>query len=275
MIFDYPDFSVQSIGCKVDVDSLFIHFSHGKILMHKTNHSFSLPRWDQIKPYLDNPFIPFELAHIGTTAIISPAPHTHFAFPENDNLSYVDFNIFRSLPVDTASIMAACRHLWSWYQNNRYCGNCAAALIPDQQERALNCPRCGNIIFPSMAPAVIVAITCNDRILLARNLRYQHYALIAGYVEVGETLEHALRREVQEEVGLTIHDIRYLGDQPWGVSGSHMFAFHAKADDQQPLRIQKTELADAKWFDRADVQPLPHKLSIAHELIERFRNNTL
>ena len=202
-------------------------------------------------------------------------PHNPVEISAKGALQYQDVNILRSMPVNKASLIASCLHLWRWYENNRYCCRCAAPLQPDSSERALRCLDCSHLLFPVIAPAVIVAITCGDRILLARNQRYQHYALIAGYVEVGETLEHALRREVMEEVGLEIRNIRYLGDQPWGISGSHMFAFHAQADDQAPLRIQQSELKDARWFDRADVQPLPHRNSIAFELIERFRNGML
>jgi len=207
--------------------------------------------------------------------IFSVHPHLPVSISEKGELQYQDVNSFRSMPPEKASLITSCLHLWRWYENNRFCGRCAAALKPDDTERALRCPACGNLLFPVIAPAVIVAITCGDHILLARNVRYQHYALIAGYVEVGETLEHALRREVKEEVGLEIHDIRYLGDQPWGISGSHMFAFHAKADDKAPLRIQNSELKDARWFSREEVQPLQYKVSIAFELMERFRNGTL
>ena len=128
-----------------------------------------------------------------------------------------------------------------------------------------------------IAPAVIVAITSGDKILLAQNLRskYKHHALIAGYVEVGETLEHAVHREVKEETGLDISELRYLGDQPWGISGSHMFAFHATADPNQPIHIQESELTEARWFDRSELAPRGSMISIASELIERFRLNTL
>ena len=275
MIIGIPDFSVQPTGHPVMPDHFFFHFKQGKVLMNTLSPEPVLPVWAQVQPLLTEEISPFDLAHTDDLMIVSPQPHTSPLIAETDELQYVDFNIFRSLGHQTASLLTACRHLWNWYENNRYCGKCASPLMPDQAERALRCPSCGNLLFPTIAPAVIVAITCGDRILLARNVRYQHYALIAGYVEVGETLEHALRREVLEEVGLEIHDVRYLGDQPWGVSGSHMFAFHAKADDNAPLRIQETELADAKWFSREEIQPIPHKVSIAYELMERFRKGTL
>lgn len=271
MILGHPEFYVQPVSGVIAADSLFIHFQQGRILMKGDE----LPVWKDIEPLLPTDFKPFQLASAGKQLIFSVRPHQPNEIDGIDDLRYQDINIFRSMPQEKAALISSCLHLWRWYENNRFCGRCASPLTPDHAERALRCSKCGNLIFPAIAPAVIAAITCGDRILLARNQRYQHYALIAGYVEVGETLEHALRREVREEVGLEIHHIRYLGDQPWGISGSHMFAFHAQADDRAPLHIQESELKDARWFDRADIQPLQHKVSIAYELMERFRNGTL
>ena len=271
MLLGHPEFSVQPTGAIPTVNSLFFHIDQGKVLMDIQNEEYLLPSWPKIQALLTTDFVPFELAHAGKNSIFSVFPHTSLKLRETNNLKYIDFQVFRSLPTDIAGLLTGCRHLWNWYENNRYCGKCTAKLKPDEKERALLCPDCGNMIFPTIAPAVIVAITCGEKILLARNVRYQHYALIAGYVEVGETLEHALRREVREEVGLEIHDIRYLGDQPWGASGSHMFGFHAHADDSVPIHIQESELADARWFERTEIEPIPHKVSIAYELMERFR----
>ena len=123
---------------------------------------------------------------------------------------------------------------------------------------------------------MIVAITRGDSILLARSVRstFRHHSLISGYVEVGETLEHAVRREVMEEVGLRLGPLRYLGDQPWGVSGSQMFAFQAEALDGD-IRLQESELSEAGWFRRDELEPHGHTVSIALELIERFRTGAL
>ncbi len=171
----------------------------------------------------------------------------------------------------------ACWHLWSWYRRSRFCGACGHPMQADEAERAVRCPACGQVSYPIIAPAVIVAITKGDRILLVKNRRsaYKHYALVSGYVEVGETLEHAVRREVLEEVGLHLGALRYLGDQPWGVSGSQMFAFHAEAIGDEPIVMQESELSSAKWFTRAELTPREHVVSIAMALIERFRTQTL
>lgn len=128
-----------------------------------------------------------------------------------------------------------------------------------------------------IAPAIIVALTCGDAILLAKsaNSPWKHYGLVAGYVEVGETLEQAVRREVMEEVGLPVHHLRYVGSQPWGVSGSLMCAFQGETDSSLPLKIQRSELADAKWVSRCQLSAPASTFSVAQELIERFRQGKL
>lgn len=274
MILSHPDFSVVPAWTAQAADSLFFHLDKGRILLCCHGDQPVLPTLDQVQ---FRPDTLFELAREGSRGIFCAHPFETHSIPESDRLKYFELSIFRSLSPEEAARITACVHLWNWYQSNRFCGRCAHALVPDAKERALRCPSCGKLLFPIISPAVIVAITCGSRILLARNARstFTHYALIAGYVEVGETLEHAVRREVMEEVGLSLRTLRYLGDQPWGVSGSHMFAFHATADDQQEIHLQKEELTDARWFDRSELSPMPNTISVAFELIERFRLGTL
>ena len=277
MIFNQPDFSIQPAYAPVRESSLLACFSKGRILMHHANGELSLPAFAQLSPMLPAGFVPFELAHTDSVSIFTPHPFEDFSLSETDELYYEEVGIFRTLPYDTAALITTSWHLWSWYQNNRFCGRCGHSNRPDEKERALRCTHCGRMTFPMICPAVIVAITCGDKILLVRNARstFKHYALVAGYVEVGETLEHAVHREVQEEVGIRLSSLRYLGNQPWGVSGSHMFAFHATADDAQPVVIQESELTEARWFHRDEVEPRQRMVSIAAELIERFRMGTL
>ena len=275
MIFSQPDFSVQPTGQMIASASLFACFRGMEILLHA--ETMTLPAFDQLASLLPEGFVPFELAHTDSHSLFTFRPSQPFELPETEAVRYFSINIFRSLPHETAALITTSWHLWSWYQNNRFCGCCGHELVPCAQERALHCAHCGRMVFPTISPAVITAITCGDQILLARNANspFSNYALVAGYVEVGETLEHAVRREALEEVGVHLQSVRYLGDQPWGVSGSHMFAFQAEADSNEPLTIQKNELSDARWFRRSELVEREHAVSIAFELIERFRKGLL
>ena len=269
MIFSQPELTVQPTHARPRKEDRCVVFDQGRVLLCHDGDTPTLPTFVQLQP----DFAPFELARTPEAVLFSPHPFQPAFVAEKGALRYEPLGIFRNLPYEDAALIVSCWHLWSWYACNRYCGRCGAPTEPDSVERALRCPKCGRVIYPTIAPAVIVAITCQNRILLARNAHgtFAHYALISGYVEVGETLEQAVRREAQEEVGIRLQSLRYLGDQPWGISGSHMFAFHATADDRQPLRIQESELSDARWFDRAELPERKHAVSIAFELMERFR----
>jgi NAD+ diphosphatase len=122
-----------------------------------------------------------------------------------------------------------------------------------------------------------VAIVCNDKILLAHNANFQEnwYSLVAGYVDIGESLEETVVREVKEEVGLDIKNIRYYKSQPWPFSGSLMIGFFAEADDTQPISPDYIEITDAEWYSRGSLPNHPTTISIAGELIERFEKGEI
>ncbi len=200
--------------------------------------------------------------------------------PEIPGNDYVlkDIHFFRTTwQKEIAWACMAGLHLRDWYLANRHCGHCGTGTCHKPDERALVCPDCGATEYPKISPAIIVAIVCGDRILLARGSDFPGawYSLIAGYADVGESLEEALIREVKEEVGLDVWNIRYYGSQPWPLSGSMMIGFTAEADDGQPLNIDTKELADAAWFRRGELPNHPPALSIAGEMIEKFERGEL
>lgn len=277
MILGNAAFSVQPTHAQPAADSLFLCFQNDTVLLSSAGGAFHLPVWAQALSLLPKVFRPFELAHAGQTAVFSPHPFQKGFIPEGNGLCYQNIGVFRQMENNEASILASGWHLWSWYDKSRFCGHCGKPLKPDDVERAVRCEACGQLSFPTIAPAIIVAITRGDRILLAQNAHSAaaRYALIAGYVEVGETLEHAVHREVLEEVGLRLLSLRYIGNQPWGISGSQMFAFHAEAAQDGPITLQRSELSDARWFSRGELEPRDHTVSIAFELIERFRTGRL
>jgi NAD+ diphosphatase len=197
---------------------------------------------------------------------------------EPRGLKYREISFFRTIKRrEVAWITLVAFHLMNWYSHNKYCGKCGAATVKKTEERALVCPQCNSVVYPKISPAVIVAIVCNDKILLARNTNFpgNWFSLIAGYADIGESLEETLVREVKEEVGLDIKNIRYYSSQPWPLSGSMMIGFVAEADENQIISIDEKEISEAAWFTRGNLPEHPSKISIAGEMIEKFEKGEL
>ena len=163
-------------------------------------------------------------------------------------------------------------HLFVWYRNNRFCGCCATPTVHDEKERMMRCPNCGNMIFPKISPAVIIAVTDGDRLLLSKyaGRNFTRFALIAGYTEIGETLEQTVEREVMEEVGLKVTNIRYYKSQPWGVDGNVLMGFYCDLDGSDTIRLDETELSMAGWYPRNDLPARDDGISLTREMIRVF-----
>lgn len=193
---------------------------------------------------------------------------------ESENLSYESIRVFRKLlPQWLAFAGVTGYHLWVWYKNHKYCGACTNELIHKREERALVCPQCGNIIYPNISVAVIVGIIDGDKILLSKYSagNQKDYALIAGYVEIGESLEDTVRREVWEEVGLHVKNIRYYNNQPWGFSQSMLVGFFADLDGSSKITLDLRELSDAVWMERQNLPEGKSSFSLTAKMIETFR----
>ena len=163
-------------------------------------------------------------------------------------------------------------HLYSWYQKNRFCGGCGAETVHDEVQRMLRCPACGNLIFPRINPVVITAVTDGDDLLLSKyaGRGYTNYALIAGYAEIGETMEQAVAREVMEEVGLKVKNLRYYKSQPWGIDGNILMGFFCDLDGDRTIRLDQTELSMADWYPRKNLPIDDDGYSLTREMIRMF-----
>ena len=161
-----------------------------------------------------------------------------------------------------------------WYHDNRYCGTCAHKTVPSKTERALCCPQCGRTIYPRILPAVIIGVTDGDRILMTKyaGREYKRYALIAGFTEIGETVEETVQREVMEEVGLKVKKIRYYKSQPWGFDSNLLLGFFCELADEHEICLDREELSLAEWVDYHDILDDPEKLSLTHNMMEYFRD---
>ncbi len=163
-------------------------------------------------------------------------------------------------------------HLRKWYADNVFCGKCGERLETDTKERALRCPKCGNIIYPRINPAVIVGVIKGDSLLITRyRAGYSHNALVAGFTEIGETLEETVQREVMEETGVKVKNIRYYKSQPWGMAQDILVGYYCDAEEDSEIRMDKNELKYAEWVKRQDIVLQPNNLSLTNEMMRRFK----
>jgi NAD+ diphosphatase len=167
------------------------------------------------------------------------------------------------------SVAGRAVQLAEWDRTHRFCGRCATPTEPAPGERARRCPACGLLAFPRLAPAAIVLVERDGTALLARNRTFPipMYSTIAGFVEPGETLEGTVMREVYEEVGVMVGDVRYAGSQPWPFPHSLMIGFYAQWADGE-IACDGVEIVDANWYAPDDLPPIPPPLSIARRLID-------
>ena len=187
---------------------------------------------------------------------------------------YMDTKKLRNYRADEHLFaLAAAESLFRWYRDNRFCGRCGEKMTHGTTERSQVCPACGNTVYPKICPAVIVAVHHGDRLLLTRyaGRAYTRHALIAGFNEIGESIEDTVRREVMEEAGLKVKNLRFYKSQPWVFTDSLLMGFYAELDGSDAVTVQEAELAEALWFRREDI-PLDYSpISLTGEMIETFR----
>ena len=178
-------------------------------------------------------------------------------------------SLFTSLPEPLLAVAARAFQVIEWDRSHRFCGRCGAPTRNRDDERAKQCSACGYVAYPRVSPAMMVLVTRDRELLLARANRFHAsmYSALAGFVEAGESIEECIHREVREEVGIDVRDLRYFASQSWSFPHSLMIAYTARyaGGDVAPDR---TEIADARWF-RVDALPdLPSPMSIARRLID-------
>jgi len=175
------------------------------------------------------------------------------------------------LDEDLFWVAARAVQIVDWDRTHQFCGRCGVRMKTLLTERAKECPQCGLLHFPRLSPAIIVLIEREHELLLARSRHFAPgvYSVLAGFVEPGESLEEAIVREVREEVGIIVRDIRYFGSQPWPFPHSLMVGFTATYAGGE-ITLDDSEIEDAAWFGVENLPTLPGKISIARKLIEWF-----
>ena len=159
-----------------------------------------------------------------------------------------------------------------WFKSHQYCGACGTKTIIDNKDMMLKCPKCGQVHYTRIAPAIIVAIRKDNKLLMAKHSKHkQNYSLIAGFVEAGESIEESVHREVLEEVGIHIKNLEYVKSQPWPFPNSLMLAFNAEYDYGN-IKVDNDEIIEAKWFEKDEIEEMESDISISSYLIDKFIN---
>jgi NAD+ diphosphatase len=185
-------------------------------------------------------------------------------------VAFVDLRqLWGRVPEEDWTLAGRAVQLVEWARTHRFCGRCGARTEPAGGERAMRCAACGQLAFPRLAPAVITLVHRDDEVLLARGVQFSlpMYSCIAGFVEPGETLEQAVRREIREEVGVEVAEPCYVASQPWPFPHSLMIGFTAEWTSGE-IAIDPAEIVDAQWFRRDAMPAVPPAISIARRLID-------
>ncbi len=184
-------------------------------------------------------------------------------------------NIFRTLqPRVTAFAIITGYQMAGWYRDTRICSRCGKPLKHSETERMLFCPDCGLQQFPKISPAVIVAVTNGNKLLMTKyaGRAYTRYALIAGFAETGETIEETVHREVLEEVGIRVKNLKFYKSQPWSLTSTLLFGFYAELDGSDEIKLEDGELSVGQWMLREEIEEDTNQESLTWEMIERFKH---
>ncbi len=253
-------------------EDVVLFYWNNKVMIRESE--CDLPLYSQVHSLFEGvPFI--YLFRLGGRNYFMPLS---FFCVETEGYGYYDVRqLYTLAPKELCFAAMTGKHLFYWYKNNRYCGCCGGITQHDSAERMLFCPDCKNMIYPRISPAVIVGVTRGDSLLLSRYaLRaVKRYALIAGYTEIGETLEQTVMREVKEETGLEVCNIRYYKSQPWGVDGNILMGFFCDVTGDDTIRIDENELSEAGWFTREEIPSEDNGISLTEEMIRVFKNGEI
>lgn len=192
-----------------------------------------------------------------------------------ENMSFLNLRrLYGLLNDDILWIAGRAFQIMNWDETSRYCGRCGNSTEFKRDEKGKICPECSLLVFPKISPAIIVGVLKDNQILLANGSRFptELYSVIAGFVEPGETLEECVKREVKEEVGIEVENIRYFSSQSWPFPDSLMIGFLADYSGGE-INIDQTEIRNADWFTAENLPLIPGKISIARKIIDWFVNN--
>ena len=265
-------------------DSPVFAFYHGKVLV-RTNaeggREIALPCasdvWDGDA---GGNYVPVFLFMIDDQRFYLALSRDHSVEPlQLDGFEWVRFTKLRMAePFYMRLAVSTAWQLHGWYDTNRMCGRCGTPMDHGENHRALSCPTCKNTVYPRINPAVIVAVRNGDSLLMIKYAgpdAYRYRALVAGFCEIGETAEETVAREVLEEAGVRVKNIRYVASQPWGFASDLLLGFVCDLDGSPDIHRDNEELSYAEWVPRAEIYEEDDQVSLTRYLISAFKNGEL
>lgn len=253
--------------------SLWFVFHEGRLLTKAGDEGQLIPHTRDLAKFDISPIRKQYLGELnGFPCYAGELAHNHTV---SDGISFENVRkLFGLLEEELIWVAGRANQLVDWNQSHQFCGRCGHAAEDKPNERAKICPECSLINYPRVSPAIIVAVIKDNQILLGRNRHFKggFYSVLAGFAEPGESLEECVAREVNEEVGIAVKNIRYFGSQPWPFPNSLMVGFIADYAGGR-INVDNSEIIEAAWYSAGDLPPIPPKISIARQLIDWFGDN--
>ena len=259
-----------------DKDSYALYYEEHAVLLKKTEEGIVFPRFREIERLNEEIYEDYiylfsvDDERYYLVQEISREPLSGFTMENTE--------VFRSAdPQYQAFAGITGYQLYNWYRNHQYCGRCGRKMTHSGRERMLYCSGCRNMEYPKICPAVIIGVTDHNRILMSKyaGRAYKKYALLAGFTEIGESVEQSVAGEVMEETGLRVKNIRYYKSQPWAFTDTLLMGFYCDLDGDDRITLDEDELALAEWFERDRIPVEPSRDSLTNEMIIRFKNGAV
>lgn len=254
-------------------DLYFVIFKSG-LLLKKESDELKIPIFDEINKLNIKHENEFFLGKLGDKSCFAIEPFEEIILPENYELIPL-YEIGALLDEELFLIVGRANQILNWDNTHRFCGKCGSKTENKKDELAKVCPNCNHVMYPVICPAIIVAVTKGDEILLAHNKGFKNnmYSLIAGFVEAGEDLKSTVKREVFEEVGIKVKNITYYKSSPWSFPNSLMIGFFAEYESGE-IKVDGNEIVHADWFTKDNFPNIPKKFTLARKLIDKYIEKT-
>ncbi len=245
-------------------------FRESALLVQETDTGTTLPHVENIAPFGMTPLRTQYLGTLDGDHCFAAEVDKETEPPEGMRFEGLRA-LYQRLPDDLFFLAGRAVQIIAWDRTHQFCGHCGTRTVYHKVDRATECPHCGLVNYPRIAPAVIVAVERGGELLLARNANFPaaFFSVLAGFVEAGESLEETVRRELREEVSIEVKDIRYFGSQSWPFPNSLMVGFTAHYASGE-ICVDTNEVAEAAWFRYDTLPRVPPGLSIARKLIDAF-----